>query len=159
MMHSKLVNTQIMDKRDHSRPHRSKLETMRGGGGERKPRPREGTYTGSIYMAVAMPLPRPLMFRRVAAAAEPPPRPRERGVGAEPPPRPSERAALLHTCVYVLVTDTCYKRVSIRLCIVCDISKGTSVMPFFHIVVPLPISILKMTGRVQINSSNAHYFC
>ena len=42
--------------------------------------------------AVAAPLPRPPVVGRVVAAAEPPPRPRERAISIEPPPRPRERA-------------------------------------------------------------------
>ena len=42
--------------------------------------------------AVAAPLPTPPVVGRIPAAAELPPRPRERAVSAEPPPRPRERA-------------------------------------------------------------------
>ena len=42
--------------------------------------------------AIAAPLPTPPVVGRVPAAAELPPRPRERAVSAEPPPRPRERA-------------------------------------------------------------------
>jgi hypothetical protein len=41
---------------------------------------------------VTVPMPTTPLVGRVAATAEPPPRPRERAVGAEPPPRLRERA-------------------------------------------------------------------
>jgi hypothetical protein len=94
-MHPKLLNAQIQEKRDHRRPHPTKLETVKGNGNPSmddeelgKPPLLDPSMEDG---AIAEPLLIQPVIRRVVTAAEPPPRPREQVLGAEPPPRLMER--------------------------------------------------------------------
>ena len=68
----------ILEKRDHCRPHQTKLEKV-------KPPPLDPSMEDGV---VAAPMPTPPVVGRVASAAEPLPSPRERAVGAELRPAP-----------------------------------------------------------------------